>query len=78
MKLVKGSQAERETIMDILGVCGVLEAEEHQGYAADFVPLRQPRDSPKRFVERTYPVCWWTAAEGVNHSRLKEFLPLVG
>jgi hypothetical protein len=75
MKLLKGNQAERMGIMDILGVCGILETRNHQGYGDEFVPF-VARDIPaKRFVERTYPVCWWTAADGINRSNLRAFLP---
>ncbi len=78
MKLVKGSQSERETLMDILGVCGILETRQHHGYADDFVPFVARELPPKRFVERTYPVRWWTGADGVNRSRLREFTPAIG
>jgi hypothetical protein len=68
---LKGNKAERGVLVDILGVCSVLETPAHRGYAERFVPYTD-RDIPgKRFVEHVYPACWWTAADGVNREPLK-------
>jgi hypothetical protein len=67
------NKAERETVLDILGVCGVLETPEHRGYLDRFIPARERELPPLRFVERTYPVCWWNGRHGVNRRALAAF-----
>jgi hypothetical protein len=70
LRALKGNKDERGVLIDILGVCSVLETTEHRGYADRFVPYTN-RDLPgKRFVEHVYPACWWTAADGVNREPL--------
>jgi hypothetical protein len=56
-------------LVDILGVCSVLETTAHCGYAEQFVPDREIPG--KRFVAHVYPACWWTADDGVNREPLK-------
>ena len=70
---LNGNTDERGVLLDILGVCSVLETTTHRGYADRFVRYAD-RDLPgKRFVERVYPTCWWTAADGVNREPLKRY-----
>ena len=75
LRVVKGNQAEREVLLDILGVCGILEAPEHPGHNPQFVPARA-RDLPaQRFVDRAYPACWWRSEYGINDAALARVLP---
>ena len=64
-------QNERGMLVDILGVCSVLETTAHRGYAERFVRYADRELPGKRFVEHVYPACWWTAADGVNREQLK-------
>jgi hypothetical protein len=75
LSMVKGNKAERENVLDILGVCGILQTPDHHGYRQEFVPVTQREDPPLRFVERTYPVSWWKGQHGVNDQALQYFLP---
>jgi len=75
LKVVKGSVAEREVLLDILGVCGVLRTPEHSGYDTRFVPARDRVLPTRSYVPRAYPACWWTGANGINMSALRVFLP---
>ena len=71
LRALKGNKHERGVLLDILGVCSVLETTAHRGYAERFVRYAD-RDFPsKRFIEHVYPACWWTAADGVNREPLK-------
>jgi hypothetical protein len=65
---IKSNQDERSVLLDILGVCSVLETPEHRGYADGFVPAEDRVLPPRRFVDRAYPVCWWKAEYGVNRA----------
>jgi hypothetical protein len=75
LTLVKGNRDERETILDILGVCGVLQTPDHHGYRQAFVPAIHREVPPQRFVERTYPVSWWHSHDGVDDDALHTLLP---
>jgi hypothetical protein len=70
LRALRGNKAERGVLIDILGVCSVLETTAHRGYADRFVPYTDREIPGKRFVEHVYPACWWTAADGVNRERL--------
>lgn len=61
-------------LLDILGVCGILCTTRHPGYAAGFVPYARRALPSRRFVFAHYPVCWWTAQDGVNAAALAMFL----
>lgn len=71
LRALKGTKAERRVLVDILGVCSVLETTAHRGYAERFVHYADRAIPGKRFVEHVYPACWWTAADGVNREPLK-------
>jgi hypothetical protein len=75
LRMVKGNKDERDTILDILGVCGILQTPDHHGYNHEFVPITQRELPPHRFVERTYPVCWWKGRNGINDDAVRHFLP---
>ncbi len=75
LRFVKGNKAEREVLLDILGICGVLDTDEHRGFAKDFVPWSERKLPAKRFVERAYPACWWRAHAGVNAGAIGTVLP---
>ena len=73
MTFIKGNKAEREVILDILGVTGILQTAAHPGFASAYVPAAQRHLPPRRFTDRAYPVRWWTAADGVNTAALRQF-----
>lgn len=65
--------AERGVVLDILGVCSVLETPEHNGFKDRFVRDDDRPLPPERFVELAYPVCWWRGEHGVSADALREF-----
>jgi hypothetical protein len=75
LTMIKGNKAERNIVLGILGVCGVMQSTSHSGYVQSFVPYRNRQLPPRRFVDQKYPACWWTAADGVNSDALEVFLP---
>jgi hypothetical protein len=75
LKMIKGNKAERDVLVGILGVTGILQTAEHPAYAKAFVRLKDRELPGRRFVDQAYPACWWTAADGVNAEALKIFLP---
>ncbi|WP_132289246.1 hypothetical protein [Kribbella sp. VKM Ac-2568] len=73
--LLKGNKPERSVLMDILGICGVLDTADHRGYAEGFVRFGDRELPPYRFVDRAYPACWWQASTGINFRAVKNVLP---
>ena len=77
LRILPSNKDERMVFLDILGVCGVLETSDHHGYSERFVPANERELPPLRFVERSYPVCWWKGSDGVNRRALTAFnLPI--
>jgi len=72
--MIKGNVNERASLLDILGVCGVLSTAEHPGYLTTFIPHDERHIPPYRNVERSYPVCWWRGSDGVNEAAVHEYL----
>ncbi|MFC4063462.1 hypothetical protein [Actinoplanes subglobosus] len=72
LRMVPGNKDERGTLLEILGVCGIVETPDHRGYAQSYVPAGQRAQRP---VDTAYPACWWTSEHGVNTDNLALFLP---
>lgn len=75
LRMVKGNTAERAVLLDILGVCGVLGTGEHPGYATAFVAAADRELPARRYVDQSYPVCWWKGRDGVDEDALRLLLP---
>jgi len=73
--MIKGNKAERDIVLGILGVCGILGTASHPGYAQAFIAYRDRQLPLRRFIDQAYPACWWTPADGVNDTALQAFLP---
>jgi hypothetical protein len=39
--MLKSNKSERETLIDVLGVCSILETPDHHGYYSQFTPLSE-------------------------------------
>ncbi len=64
-KLFRSNKAQVKTLLDILGICGVLSSQEHPCYCVRFVDEyeRAPREHTNDY---TYPVNHWHVSAGVN------------
>jgi hypothetical protein len=69
-KLLKSNTAERKTIIDILGVCGILETKQHKGFFDNYIPLNKRAGRPVNKTDWEYPVDWWTGQDGINKAAL--------
>ena len=72
-KVVRSNKAERDVIIKILGFCGILGTPEHPGFADSFVPVSERTLPSRRFVDMSYPACWWQGSVGVNQARINDF-----
>lgn len=73
---IPSNKAERTVLLEILGVCSILENPQHPGFAHHFVRRVDRADPPSR-SELAYPVCWWRSGDGVNQTVAKA-LGLIG
>jgi hypothetical protein len=65
-KVFESNKTERDKVLCILGLCGILGTPAHPGYMRKFVPYSE-RDLPgRRFVDMQYPACWWQRSDGIN------------
>lgn len=75
-KAIRANKSEREVLLDILGIAGVLQTESHHGYLNGFVRYVDRSLPPQRFVDRSYPFCWWRGADGVDSAALRELFEM--
>lgn len=69
-KLFKSNANEVRTILDIFGICGILESTEHHCYDEGFMDCIN-RNPPELTNDYDYPVNWWKAEYGINESRFE-------
>jgi hypothetical protein len=76
LTLPVGTKSQRETLIDVLGICGILHSPGYPGYNDTFVPHTQSIDFPGRGSDSvSYPTYWWRAASGIDENALAKFLP---
>jgi hypothetical protein len=75
LTMIKSNKYERDNLLEILGLCGILGTRRYPGYADEFIPADRRAEPGQRFLFGRYPVWWWTAADGINAAALRQFLP---
>lgn len=65
-KILKSNKAERETLIQILGYCGILQPKNKPSYFDSFVNDTDRELPPAHKIDWSYPVCWWRGSDGVN------------
>lgn len=71
--LFRSNKAERDTVVAILGFCGVLETPEHPGFRRLFVPSQSRQIPERRFVDMKYPACWWRREHDINRDAIRDY-----
>ena len=68
-KMIKSNKSELQTMLDILGICGILSSPDNPCYADSFVDTygRDPVEYKNDFA---YPTNRWRASDGINTDRL--------
>lgn len=72
-KAIKSNKNERGRMVAILGFCDVLADSTYPGFSDAFVPVARRSSPNRRFVDMSYPACWWEARMGINEDRLSEY-----
>ena len=68
--IMPSNKDERDVLIGILGLAGVLGTRAHPGYFKKFVPYNGRELPARRFVDMAYPACWWRGSDGINHEAL--------
>ncbi len=71
-KTIRSNKSERTSVLDVLGICGILQTKTHQGYLNKFVHYVDRELPPHRFTDRSYPFVWWHGSDGVNSEALSD------
>lgn len=70
-KIFKTNKKEITTILEILGICGILASEAHPGYEKRFAD-EYDRAPTEHTNDMQYPLNHWRAKDGINASRFAE------
>lgn len=69
-----GNKAERRTLIEILGICGVLQSSRMPGFRSRWVPASERAHHPGS-GDWKYPVEWWCGADGVDADAVRWWFP---
>jgi hypothetical protein len=72
--LLPSNAWERRTIIDILGLAGILIPRNRPTFWGEY-PFTIDRESPVNKNDWKYPILWWTGADGINRKALKFWFP---
>ncbi|SFS20761.1 hypothetical protein SAMN05421771_3808 [Granulicella pectinivorans] len=77
-KAIKGifasNQSERRTVIDILGLSGVLVPMGLPNFFSTY-PKSAERKQPDKKNDWNYPVLWWRGSDGINEEALRFWFP---
>jgi hypothetical protein len=68
--ILKSNSNERRVIIDMLGICGILETKTYKGFFENFIPVNKRAVRPVNKTDWEYPVDWWTGKDGINKDAL--------
>lgn len=70
-KIIKANKNEISTLLNILGICGILSSKEYPCYIDNFTISDGSRDPVEYNNDFAYPVNRWRASDGINKDRFK-------
>ena len=70
-KLIKSNKSEVKTLLDILGICGILSSKDAPCYCESFPDVWQ-RAPIENTNDYTYPVNRWHTSDGINQERFEK------
>jgi hypothetical protein len=74
-KLVKGNKYGRQSLVESLGFCGVLQPKDCPSYLERFVEFEERVYPPGKVTEWAYPIRCWQGRDGVNTTAVKFWFP---
>lgn len=73
-RILKSNKDEIDILLNILGICGVLENDEHHCYAEGFMDCTN-RNPPEHTNDYAHPLNWWRAMDGIHWDRVQIVFP---
>ncbi len=73
--ILPSNDAERRTLIAILGYCGILIDQTKPDFRMSFVPLDHRMHTNYAKDDWPYPVQWWNATLGVNEDAVVDWFP---
>lgn len=73
--LIRSNATERRTLIEILGLSGILQPKSHPGYLKAFVDDQDREQTPWHTDDWQYPVQWWHGVDGVNEKAVSFWFP---
>jgi hypothetical protein len=74
--LLPSNPWERRTLIQILGLAGVLIPRNRPSFWGEY-PLQLDRESPLNKNDWSYPVLWWRGEDGVNRDAVAFWFPML-
>lgn len=74
-KLLPSNDAERRTLIGILGYAGILIDPNRPGFREHFVPASEREHTRFHKDDWPYPVQWWSGSHGVNEAAVADWFP---
>ena len=65
-KVLKSNKAERETLLQILAYCGILQPTEHSGFFKSYTDSIDRTMPSVNKIDWTYPIWWWRGQDRFN------------
>lgn len=69
------NKGERDSLVNILGYCGILRTPGHPGFRDRFIPSCEREEPPHHFVDLGYPACWWRGRDGIDREAVRAYFP---
>jgi hypothetical protein len=66
VEVFPSNKDERRALIDSLGIIGMLETPDHEGYFKQFIPYSQRPVPNVNKIDWNYPVSWWKGKDGLN------------
>lgn len=69
------SKAERQVLIEILAVIGILQPRNRSGYFGEFTFAFDRKHTGQHFNDWGYPAIWWRGSDGVNDDAVASYFP---
>ncbi len=73
--MFRSNRGERRIVIEILGICGILQPKSHLGYFERFPSFaeRETDYPPVHKIDWRYPVCWWRGRDRVDRRAVSDY-----
>lgn len=71
----KSNSAERRSLIETLGICGILQPANQLTFFDGFVEAKDQKHTGEHHNDWGYPVMWWRGSDGVNDRAVQHYFP---